>query len=406
MFCGGINLAFLVGISWLGVIVWLLFRAIRQFRSYEVIQPPDTLPGNSFPFVTVIIPARNESQNIAACVNGLLNQDYPRDLLEVIIVDDNSTDGTSEIVEKIALSDSRVSLLSAGELPEGWVGKPHACWQGVKTARGEWLCFMDADTSAAPSLLGSAVQHAQTKQADMLSLEPFQILISFWERLVIPAGLVLVSFIVDLRKINDPSCSEAAADGQFILIRRDAYDHIGGHAAVRAELSEDTAMARLLKDAGRRTYLMGGNDLIRVRMYSNLDSLWRGLSRTAVDVVGSKTKTLIVSVGALLLGWLGFFLPVWVGFGLVAEWGLNFSTLGFILTSVGSLTLLSTNIGQTVYFRIPFWYGLLFPIGYSMVAAIAARGVWGQSAGNVNWKDRVYSPGQAVPAEASVRRKQ
>lgn len=398
-------MALLFGILWLGVIAWLLFRAVRQFRCYEVIQSCDTLLRNNLPFVTVIIPARNESTNIASCVNCILNQDYPRDLLEVIVVDDNSTDSTPEIVRKIALSDSRVTLLPAGQMPEGWIGKPHACWQGVKHARGQWLCFMDADTSCTPLLLASAVQCVQAKQADMLSLEPFQILVSFWERLIIPSALVLVSFIVDLRKINDPSSSEAAADGQFILIRRDAYDLIGGHAAVRSELSEDTAMARLLKTKGYRTFLMGGNDLISVRMYDNFNSLWRGLSRTAVDVVGSKSKTLIVSAGALLLGWLGLFLPVWVGLSFVVQWGINVGTIGFILTSLGSLALLCTNIGQTVYFRIPFWYGLLFPIGYTMVAGIAARGVWGQSAGTVNWKDRVYSPKQTIPAATSTRRK-
>lgn len=398
-------MAFLVGILWFGLIVWLLFRAIRQFKSYEMIQSSDTHLTNNLPFVSAIIPARNESTNIAACINSLLDQDYPRGLFEVIVVDDNSTDDTSDIVKRIALSDSRVIPVSAGELPEGWIGKPHACWRGVQHARGQWLCFMDADTSSAPPLLSSALQCAQAKQADMLSLEPFQILISFWERLVIPSALVLVSFIVDLRKINDPSSNQAAADGQFILIRRDAYDLIGGHAAVRAELSEDTAMARLLKVKGRRALLMGGNDLIRVRMYDNFSSLWRGLARTAVDVVGGKTQTLITSAGALFLGWLSLSLPVWVGLGLVGQWGANWATVGFILTSLGSLVLLCTNIGQTFYFRIPFWYGLLFPIGYTMVAGIAARGVWGQSAGTVNWKHRIYSPKQTIPAGASTRRK-
>lgn len=383
---------FLIGLFWLGIIAWLLWRAIRQFNAYKVIDPSAGSAGTALPHLSVIIPARNESQNIAACVRSLTAQDYPRELLEIIVIDDNSTDRTAAIVQEIAETDPRVRLVFAGDLSAGWIGKSHACWKGVKQAGGEWICFIDADTIAAPSLLSTAVAHATVQQIDMLSLEPRQVLGSFWERLVIPSGLVLVSFIVDLRTINDPTQDGAAADGQFILIRRRVYDDVGGHYAVRAEFSEDTALARLLQSAGYRTFLMGGDDLIRVRMYSDFSSLWNGLARTAVDVAGGSRKTFFASIGALLLGWLAVILPVWMGTHLTPEW--NTAAWGFTAAVLGSLALLGTNIGQTVYFRIPFWYGLIFPLGYTAVATIALRGIWGKIAGGVNWKGRGYpSPG-------------
>ena len=383
---------FLLALAWSCLVAWLLFRATRQFQAYEVLAPENDLWPEPPPTVTAIVPARNEFHTIGACLQGLLGQLYPVDRLRIVVVDDNSTDGTAAIVRSQMESKPHCRLIEAGGLPKGWVGKTHACWQAASLAQSDWLCFMDADTVAAPELLTTAVAFAEKRGIDFLSLEPFQELGSFWERVIIPAGLLLISFQTDLRTINDPATPDAAADGQFILMRREVYEAVGGHAAVREKISEDKALAVLSKQAGFRTYIMGGADLIRVRMYTGLRNLWQGLSKNAVDIVESTRVALFAAVGGLLLGWAAPLLPLWA-------W-LNFAGTGMSssgawplgLALLGSLALFITHIAEARYFRIPLWYGLLFPVGATMAAGILLHSLWKQMTGQIAWKDRVCPP--------------
>ncbi len=384
---------FLLALAWVLLVAWLLFRAIRQFQAYEMLAPDsDWVDGQEVPTLTAVIPARNESQVIGACLQGLMDQRYPSDHLDIVVVDDNSKDQTASIVRTLAGSRPNVKLIEAGGLPKGWVGKPHACWQAASLAQSDWLCFMDADTVAAPELLVTAVAFAQKRGIDFLSLEPFQELGSFWERVIIPAGLLLISFQTDLRTINDPATPDAAADGQFILIRREAYAAVGGHPAVRTKISEDTALASLAKQAGFRTYIMGGADLIRVRMYTDLKELWQGLSKNAVDIVGDPWSAVFAAAGGGLLGWAALLLPLWAwldfaraGYAWSGVWGLGLALLG-------SLALFLTHIAEARYLRIPLWYGLLFPVGASMAAGILLHSLWKQITGQIAWKGRVCPP--------------
>lgn len=391
---------FAIGLAWAAVVALLLIRAILQFRAYEMLPPAEPPAASGASSLTVIVPARNESANIGPCVSALLSQDYPPTALRTVVVDDNSTDDTAAIVRRLARSRSELTLLSAAPLPEGLTGKPHACWQAARSADSEWLCFVDADTVAAPALLASAVSFAEKNSIDLLSLEPDQELGTFWERLILPAGLYLVAFFApDLRSINDPDSDAAAADGQFLLIRRRAYEAIGGHAAVRAEIAEDTALARLLKQAGFRTYLMGGKDLIRVRMYTGLSSLWEGLSKNAVEVVGSPGATVLTALGGLLLAAISLIAPLWTWIdfagGTAGPWALG-------LALAGTLALLGTHLAGTRYFHIPWWYGLAYPLGYVLVAGIALTSVRAHDTGAIRWKGRVYAPGGHEPASEAV----
>ncbi len=283
-----VAMLFLLAIFWISAVGVLMMRALTQYRHYEMLPAQPWPPGRGAPPVSVIIPARNEAHNIGPCLRSLLAQDYP--CFEAIVVDDNSTDDTAKIVRSFQ-SDPRVRLLSSKPLASGWTGKSHACWQGALAASGEWLCFVDADTLACPALLSTAVQAMGSRQLDLLSLEPFQDLGSFWERLIIPAGFFLLAFYHDLRRVNKPTSPEAAANGQFILVRRNAYDAICGHAAVRAEICEDSALARLMKRSGKRIALLGAETLIHTRMYTGLKTLWQGLSKNVVEMVGGCQST-------------------------------------------------------------------------------------------------------------------
>src|SRR5215472_11298651 len=144
-----------------------LVRAVRQFRCYESLADDRAMSPDEMPSVTVIVPMRNEEANIGACLDAIRAQDYPHDRLDIIVVDDNSSDGSSALVRRQAAADGRLRLMGAGPLPAGWAGKPHACWQGARGAGSEWLCFLDADTVAAPALLRAAVAGARERQLDM-----------------------------------------------------------------------------------------------------------------------------------------------------------------------------------------------------------------------------------------------
>ena len=197
----------------------------------------------------------------------------------------NSQDGTAAAVERFSAQDSRVRLASAGALPDGWVGKPHACWRGALLAECDWLCFVDADVRAAPQLVAAAVTAAEAQGIDMLSLQPLQELGSFWERTIMPAGLLVLACAKSLN-----AGAEDAVNGQFLLIRRTAYFQVGGHSAVRAEIAEDKALAARVKEAGFDFRVLAAERLARTRMYRNFASLWEGLSKNATEVLGGPSR--------------------------------------------------------------------------------------------------------------------
>lgn len=387
-------LALLLGCAWAGVIAWLLARAIRQYQYYQVLRPLSDAGESPLPSVAVIVPARNEAHNIARCVGGLLAQDYPSDRLQIVVIDDNSTDGTAEIVRQSAGQDPRVKLLAGEALPSGWAGKPHACWQAANAAdaaQADWLCFLDADTTAFPPLLRTAVSAAQSRHLDMLSLEPVQDLLSWSERLIIPAGFFLLAFTHDIRKVNDSESSEAFANGQFILIRRQAYQDIGGHAACRNAICEDTAIARAVKGSGGKLAVLGTEGLIRTRMYTGLASLWEGISKNCTEMIGSPGATVLAAVFGLALAIFSIALPLGIG---LAWWHSHSALIGvgFVFAALGSLALLGTHIGAANYFKMPLYYGVLFPIGYLLGSLVALNSVLGRMRGQVQWKGRVYAP--------------
>lgn len=376
-----------------GIVAWALSRAIRQSRQYESLGDSGAPADSSLPRIAVIVPVRNEAYNVATCLRSLGEQDYPRDRLQIITVDDDSSDDTAAIIRRTATADSRVRLLEAAALPAGWAGKPHACWIGALAADAEWLCFLDADTIAEPALMRCAMLAARQRNLDMMSLAPFQELSGFLDRLLIPVGFLLIAVTMDPARANRPDSSEATANGQFILVRGEDYFRVGGHSAVRDQICEDTALAREMKAAGLRVGLLGSETLIRTRMYRTAGDLWEGLSKNVVETFGGPAWTSMIAASALLLAWITPVLPLLAIIAAIREpHPVEIASASIALLAAAAVV--GTQLALARHFRIPLWYGLLFPLSCSAGALLVAYGVFRNLRGRVSWKGRIYSFGR------------
>jgi chlorobactene glucosyltransferase len=375
-----------VSLLWAFVVAWLMWRAIRRYQTYEVVGP-EALAGAAAT-VDIVVPVRNEADAIGRCLAGLVAQRYPQNRFAIAVVDDGSTDATAAIARRFASGATPLRITEAGPLPPGWTGKAHACWRGAAQGTGEWLCFIDADTLPDPELLPSAIATVRRCGLDFLSLEPRQELVTPWERLIIPAGLCALGFAGGLQPAGDRGAA-AAANGQFLLIRRDVYERAGGHRAVRGVVAEDSALAARIKAVGGRIALMSGAPLIGVRMYRSLRQLWEGLSKNVTETFGGMRATAIVVAVGLVLAWASLAVPA----ALAASVAATFSPLtaaALALAVAASLALFGMHIAAARYFSIPFWYGLLFPLAYTIAALVAIAGIQARRRGRVAWKGRSY----------------
>ncbi|MEJ2374952.1 MAG: glycosyltransferase [Pseudolabrys sp.] len=379
---------FILSAAWLGLAIWLISRAFRQRNGLPALAGAGS--GAPAPAVAIIVPARNESANIGACLRALLAQDYPAERLHIIVADDNSTDDTAAIVASFAARDHRVTLVRTPPLPPGWKGKVHACRQGAEcVAAGiEWLCFIDADMRAHPALIASAVAAADGGELDLLSLAPRHELESFAERLMIPCGLYLLAFSQDLTRIQAPDSPDVVAMGQFMLLRRTPYEAVGGHAAVCTAISEDVALARLLKKRGHRVLLEDGSRFLSGRMYTGWSTLWPGIAKNLTDMLGGPLSTVATAITGVVIAWTAVLLPL---LDLYGCWhGSSFACWALAPALLGSAMAFALHLAGAVHFGIPFWYGFLFPIGYTAGAAMAFDSLRQRMTGRVQWKGRVY----------------
>ncbi len=381
--------ALLCAIAWAGLVLYLLSRAVRQFRAHRATALSPASQTSLAPSVSIIVPARNEIDNITACLVGLTRQAGLAAGSSIIVVDDGSEDGTAAAVEQQIERGRPITLIAAGPLPQGWVGKPHACWQGAMTARGAWLCFIDADVSTDPQLVIAAVATAEAQQIDMLSLHPFQQLGSFWERLVIPAGLLIIACAKELSTTDHSRSSAADANGQFILIKREVYFGVGGHAAVGAEICEDRALASRVEQAGYRFRVLAAEHLASTRMYRDLSSLWEGLSKNAIEILGTRSITLVASAAGMLVGWVTLALPIVIAAAILRQpSATQLSGLG--LAVAASAIVLGVQIGTARHFRLPALFAVLMPCGYTAAAVLACHSFLLRRGGGVTWKGRKY----------------
>ena len=352
---------------------------------------PDPLPEPA-PMLSVVIPARNEERRIRACVSSALAQDHPR--FEVIVVDDRSSDSTASIVESMAAADSRLKLVRGAECPPGWAGKNHAIVQGVAAASGAHLLLLDADVTLRPSCLSEAHALAVSRRAGLTTLLLGTSFHAFWERLLQPLMYQMMMFLIPPDRVNDPAFPDVAmAPGPFLLFRRDAYDAIGGHGAMRGEIVEDLMLARKVKAAGLGLVLADGTRVASLSREVTLGRLWEGWSR--VTFKGLDQRLAVVLGGTLgvflmlLLPWLCVPGGIWLATTAPA------AHAGVLLTAIG----LSTIAAQAACrFLLDLYYGIdraswwltplaaLFAIAVLWNSALVSRGNRA-----VTWKGRTYS---------------
>ncbi len=351
--------------------------------------------------VSVIIPARNEAATIATLIGSLQASSYPH--LEIIVVDDRSTDDTAAIVRRLAATDPRIQLVRGAELPTGWYGKPWACVQGAGAASGKILVFTDADTRHAPTLLGRAVGALLTERPGLLTVAPRQLCLTFWERVVMPQVWLLLGLRYHPERVNRAvNRRDIIANGQFIMLQRDIYQLLGTHEAVRGEVAEDLALAQRAHSQGQRVWFAFAESLMETRMYDGLGpmiegwckNLYLGGRQTFPDQPAMRALVPLMLAGAMLF-WLTP--PVAVALAALAAPALIWpALLAFIL----ALMFWS---GAMRVMQIPERYALAYPAGAAMALYIVLRSVW-RGGRKVEWKGRIYresKPGE--PAAAAER---
>jgi len=272
------------------------------------------------PLISILIPARNEAENISSCLKSLLKQDYSN--LEIIVLNDNSIDGTSKAVKVIAEKDNRVRLVEGAPLEDGWIGKNFASHQLAKYAKGEYFIFTDADTLHFPKTISSAFGALIATKVDALSIYPRQIMVTFAERMTVPIiNIALQCFIpfILIKKSKNPLFSTAI--GQFMMFKREAYEKIGGYESIKGHMVDDIQISKRVKKAGYKFMVFDGRNTIYCRMYNNLKGVVIGLAKSIYPAfngnilalfsfTGLLTATLLVPFTLLPLGAFLFDWPV------------------------------------------------------------------------------------------------
>ena len=237
--------------------------------------------------ISAIVPARNEEAGIAQCVESLRAQP---EITEIIAVNDQSSDRTLELLRELAGRIPHLRVMDAPPPPDGWVGKNHAVWLGAREATGQWLLFTDADGVLAEGAAEKALGLAREHHADLVSFSAEQWLDSWYEKALLPFIYLRLAQRFPFDRVNDPNRPEAAANGQFLMVRRETYDAAGGHAAVHGQVLEDVALARRVKAAGARLWFSYGGGIIRVKMYRSFSAMWEGWKKNLFALMGGTSS--------------------------------------------------------------------------------------------------------------------
>lgn len=331
--------------------------------------------------ISAIVPARDEEENIEAAVRSLAVQP---EVAEIIVVDDQSTDHTAEVVARLAAEIPRLSISQTGKLPQGWVGKNHALWIGAHATKCDWLLFMDADTVLLPGAARRAMEDARRFDAALVSYSPEQLTRSVLEHALIPLIYCRLARNFRFAAVNDASLPDAAANGQFVLIRREAYQKAGGHRAISREVLEDVALARRVKQAGFGLHFAPGEGIARTRMYRSFGAMWQGWTKNLYALLGgtfaSAMRELAVTFPCLFVI---LFLIAIFGRGDAGWWFLGAAAVALAIDHAWYARELRANRYSA---RFIIYYGL----AALLYAAAVLASAWKYRRGKITWKGREY----------------
>jgi chlorobactene glucosyltransferase len=371
-----------LGLSVLLINLLLNLRALHKLGSEKGKLPMD------LPCISVLIPARNEEEDIVPCLESLRKQDYPA--YEILVLDDNSTDRTAERVAEIAAKDPRVKLLRGKPLPQGWAGKPYACHQLAAQAKGSWLLFTDADTIHAPTMLSSAMAYAHEHKLSLISGLPLQKTVSFSQRVAVPAMYFIILCCMPLWWVQGARRPRPGlVIGQFIFVSAADYHEVGGHEAVRSKILEDIWLGFTMARHGKR---MGVVDLSGM-VSGEFGDLWEGFGKFAYSIASLGTWLFVL----IFLGVMGLFVtPFILMASHLTPWLPKFGDwFAIIVAQVVLLLVMRVLVDRR--FSYKRLYSISLPAG---VLFLLASGVWAwkrhHTGGGVSWKGRTYKPSTRV----------
>jgi GT2 family glycosyltransferase len=331
------------------------------------------------PQISAIVPARDEEEVIAACIESLARQP---EIGEIIVVNDASTDGTADILRRLQETIPTLRIVESAGIPAGWVGKNYAAWLGAAEARLPWMLFTDADSLHLAGSAGRALRLAEEHGAALVSFSPGQATRTWWEKALIPFIYCRLATRFSYEAVNDPASPAAAANGQYLLIGRTAYDTVGGHRSVAGEILEDVALAERVKAAGLRLWFGPDAAAVEVRMYRTFRAMWEGWKKNLYRLMGNSAAgarhELMATVPwipcLLLLG--GFVWPVLalVGVGLL---------LGRHAAYAAALSRNQFPVSRIVFY-VP---------AVALYAAVLLASWRSHAEGRVRWKGREYAVG-------------
>jgi glycosyltransferase involved in cell wall biosynthesis len=371
-----------VGLSGLGLVFWLGTLAIGVIGARRIrdLSRLSTAAPESWPLVSVIVAARDEIGGLAAAVRAHLVTSYPN--LELILVDDRSTDGTAELIDALARQDGRVRTVHVRDLPDGWLGKVHALQRGWTLARGKWVLFTDADVQIAPDTLQRTVALCEAEGRDLLTVIPR----------FLPVGVLVDAAVTAMARAmfgggqvwraEDPAARQVAGFGAFLLVRHSVFARSAGFEALRMEIADDLGVGLVVKEAGGRIAVVRALDHVSLRFHGSLAELCRSAEKGGYAIIGryklARLIALCAASPAMELGPFAAFAPVGV------SWLPAFGAIAVVIALLAS-------VAGAWWLGRPLLSGILFPVGVVLNAAFNLRsGLIGWWSGGIRWRDTFY----------------
>jgi chlorobactene glucosyltransferase len=355
----------------------ILFKDTSRFKLPENILAQK-------PLISILIPARNEEENIKRCIISLTKQDYEN--IEILVLDDNSIDDTTKIVLELSQKDPRIKLYSGGPLKKGWLGKSYACWQLSKYAKGDYLIFTDADTLHFPNSISGAVACLLRYNLDALSVFPKEIMVTFHERMMVPFGHYIILSLMPLYLIRKAkNALFCTAIGQFMLFKKEVYKKIGGHKSVKGKILEDIKISKRVKSYGYKFMIFDGRSNVYCRMYRSFMEIVKGYSKVLFAVFDY--KIFMISAAIILVAAIFLFPFFMIPIGIIFGWPLVLIEL--IILQI--IIILITRIILSLRFKCKAIDIIFHPISMIYLISIAINSIFTARTGmGVYWKGRIY----------------